>query len=91
MVAKFVVEFPLLRFQIAINRLLGFGGQVLGHLILGAAKDERLERLGENLAGLGVRIAAERGFANMPGLRKSKSVQSSPRWFSIGVPLKARR
>ena len=28
---------------------------------------------------------------SMPGLRNSKIDQSSPRWFSIGVPLIARR
>ena len=92
---QLVVELPLRRLQVAVEGLLGLLGEVLDDLRLGAAEDERPERLGQQDAVAVVQAPAPPpacflktvAVPSMPGLRNSKIDQSSPRWFSIGVPL----
>ena len=97
---QLVVAAPLLGFHVAVEGLLGLLGQVLDDLLLGAAEDERPQGLGQQdavgsrRAGAGPPLAyflKTVSLPSMPGLRNSKIDQSSPRWFSIGVPLMARR
>ena len=85
-IAQFVVELALFRLQLAVERLLGFLGQVLGDLLLGAAQDEGPQALGENGAGFRVRVARAppaslntEACPSMPGLRNSNRLHNSPR------------
>ena len=96
--AQFVVELALGGLQLAVDGLLGLGGKFRRHLLLGAAQDERPQRVGQQAAGFLVGIARrpagqfeDAGRAEHAGLRNSNSDHSSPRWFSTGVPLSARR
>jgi hypothetical protein len=78
----------------------GFFRQFGGHLVLGAAQDERRNAAVERELGVGGTVALDgladecvEGFssARKPGIRKRIRLQSSPRWFSIGVPDRQRR
>ena len=96
--AQLVIELSLLRFELAIHCLLGFGRQFTRHLLLGSAQDKRPQRVTQQAARFlsGLRIdppATLKALAapSIPGLRNSNRVHSSPRWFSTGVPLIARR
>ncbi len=92
---QLVVAAPLLGLHVAVEGLLGLLGKVLDDLLLGASEDERPQRLGQQDAIdlLERRSPAPTYFLktvslpSMPGFRNSKIDQSSPRWFSIGVPL----
>ena len=69
-----VVKFSLARFEIAINRLLGFGRQLFGDLPLGPAQDERAQGPRQYFAGCDVGIAPDgaeyRGTAEHAGIEK---------------------
>ena len=96
---ELLVDLPLRRLHVAVEGLLGLLGEVLDDLRLGPAEDERPERLGQQDAVVVLEAAPApaacflktEAVPSMPGLRNSKIDQSSPRWFSIGVPLIARR
>ena len=86
--------------HVAVERLLGLLGQILDDLGLGAAEDERLRgpwparrgrrRRGRRRCRLAYFLKTV-SLPSMPGFKNSKIDQSSPRWFSIGVPLMASR
>ena len=70
-------------------------GQLGRDLVLGAAQDERATARARGAAGVSGSGAAlapascgakARGGAEQPGFKNSNSDQSSPRWFSTGVP-----
>ena len=73
------------------------GGSSGATSLLGAAQDERPHAAGAGLRparlvafSIGVRNARAKcssGSPSRPGIRKSNSDHSSPRWFSIGVPV----
>ena len=93
-----LVDLPLGRLHVAVEGLLELVGQVLDDLRLGPAEDERPEGAGQQSARAVVGGPAPEvcrlktpAVPSMPGLRNSKIDQSSPRWFSIGVPVIARR
>ena len=94
-----LVELPLRRLEVAEQGLLELLGEVLDDLRLGPPEDERPEGAGpaSDRAPSSAAEAPEACFLkteavpSIPGLRNSKIDQSSPRWFSIGVPLMARR
>ncbi len=56
-VPQLVVEPALFRRQLAVEGLLDFGRQLRGDLLLGAAQDEGAQGAGQQLPGLGGRIA----------------------------------
>src|SRR5262245_51259179 len=64
MVAQFVIEFALRRFEFAEDSLLLFLREVFSDLLLGAAQDKRAQGLGEQLPRLfaGVSRGAAREF-----------------------------
>ena len=49
-VAQLVVQLALGRLELAVERLLGLGGEILRHLLLRAAQDEGAERRGRATA-----------------------------------------
>ena len=97
--AQLVVELALRGLQLAVDGLLGLGRKVARHLLLGAAQDERAADAwasSRRVSSSGLRAAPPASLntlaaPSMPGLRNSNRLQSSPRWFSTGVPLSARR
>jgi hypothetical protein len=68
-------------------------GKLAGHLILGAAQNERAQGIAQELAGFFVDrlrpapLASLKTLAapSMPGFRNSNSDHNSPMWFSTGV------
>src|SRR5262245_35091570 len=49
MIPELVVEAPLRRLEIAVNRLLDFFRQLRRHLLLGSSENERPQRPGEQV------------------------------------------
>ena len=66
---------------------------------LGVAQDEGAQGLSEQLPRLFIRVSSPtppvilkiEAAPSIPGFRNSNRLHNSPRWFSIGVPLSARR
>ena len=85
--------------ELAVERLLGSRRQLRRDLLLRPPQDERPQRRApaarrsSSPSPRDRRSRAERGRAapSSPGFRNSNRLHSSPRWFSIGVPLSARR
>ena len=93
-----LVELAVPRVQFHLEHLLLLRRQVGGHLLLGAALEQRPDpppQLGEQLGVAlpfdrpGVVVAKRTGFGNSPGAVIDSSDHSSIRLFSIGVPVMA--
>src|ERR1700722_13430662 len=61
MIAQFVVKFPLVGVEIAIDRLLQFLWKFAGHLVLGAAENKWAQGVSEHLSGVGVETSRRAG------------------------------
>ena len=97
-----LVHRRLLDREIAVDLHFDLGGQIAGdfRIGLGAAEDKRTDHPAELLAAIlveqffdrdGESLAEIAGEPSKPGLSTSMIDQSSERWFSIGVPVRATR
>jgi len=95
-IAQFVVQALLVVAHFAVDRLLQFFGQFAGDALLGTPQDQRTQPICQDLA-----VSIFSGSAacslnaelrpSMLGFRNSKIEHRSPKWFSIGVPLRPMR